>query len=198
MLISILASLPGIVIAMTIHEFGHAFVANLMGDNTAKRAGRMTLDPMKHIDPMGFIMLIIARFGWAKPVPVNPYNFKHERIGSLLVSLAGPLFNIVMAVIAIYISVFLGPFVRVEAFYEVMDNVMWYNIMFAAFNLLPIPPLDGSQIVGAFLPFKYRFLMQKYEGIGTAIMIFLLFTNTIQYVLSPMINMVVSIITRLV
>ena len=105
MIIDMLTMLPGILIALTFHEFAHGLAAYAMGDDTAKNAGRLSLDPMKHIDPIGFIMLFIMRFGWAKPVPINPNNFRDGRKGVMWVSLAGPLSNIFVAILAaIFIS----------------------------------------------------------------------------------------------
>ena len=167
MIIDMLTMLPGILIALTFHEFAHGLAAYAMGDDTAKNAGRLSLDPMKHIDPIGFIMLFIMRFGWAKPVPINENNFKHERLGLFFVSIAGITMNLILALIFQLILFFTADIVQLSAYVDVMRGIVWINIMLAAFNLLPIPPLDGSKIIYTFLPRNLRFTFYKYESYGS-------------------------------
>ena len=166
----LLISFPAILIAITIHEFFHAYTAVKMGDRTPEYQGRLSLNPLNHLDLVGTIMLILFRFGWAKPVPINPNNFKDYKKGIILVSLAGPASNFVLAIIAIMLrrtiigigSNYLNLFI---------DTLIFINIAFGLFNLIPIPPLDGSKILFAFIPYKYRHISDFIEKYG----IFLLF-----------------------
>src|SRR3989339_47042 len=146
----ILISLFAILIAITVHEFSHAKVADVLGDPTPRQAGRLTLNPIAHLDPIGFLMLILVRFGWAKPVPINPYNFRNPRQGSLYVSLAGPLSNF-------FLDWVLGIILKsLPAYPDLVGTIffytIWINLALGVFNLIPIPPLDGSHILEYFLP----------------------------------------------
>jgi len=164
---SLLLSLPAILIAITIHEYAHAYAAYRMGDPTAKMAGRLTLNPLKHIDIMGFIALLIARIGWAKPVPINPFYFKNPRRDEALVSLAGPLANLLLAI-------GFGLVIRVQNQVAILDTflgsllfmIYLYNVVLCAFNLLPVPPLDGSRILFAVLPRRFRHHLMSFEQFG--------------------------------
>ena len=190
MLSQFLVTAVGIAVAISVHEFGHAYVAHLLGDDTAKISGRMTLDPMKHVDPLGLIMLIIARFGWAKPVPVNPNNFKNYKIGNLLVSLAGPAFNLLTAIIFANLM----RFVNMDAMIIIFNSIVSVCIGFSAFNLLPLPPLDGWGIVSSFIPAKYYDFVYKYESMSTIIFIFLIITKFHVIILNPIIKVLLSIV----
>ncbi|WP_347450679.1 site-2 protease family protein [Acetoanaerobium noterae] len=198
MIIDMLTMLPGILIALTFHEFAHGLAAYAMGDDTAKNAGRLSLDPMKHIDPIGFIMLFIMRFGWAKPVPINENNFKHERLGLFFVSIAGITMNLILALIFQLILFFTADIVQLSAYVDVMRGIVWINIMLAAFNLLPIPPLDGSKIIYTFLPRNLRFTFYKYESYGSIILIILLLTGGISLLLNPVISALISFLNSII
>ena len=198
MIIDMLTMLPGILIALTFHEFAHGLAAYAMGDDTAKNAGRLSLDPMKHIDPIGFIMLFIMRFGWAKPVPINENNFKHERLGLFFVSIAGITTNLILALIFQLILFFTADIVQLSAYVDVMRGIVWINIMLAAFNLLPIPPLDGSKIIYTFLPRNLRFTFYKYESYGSIILIILLLTGGISLLLNPVISALISFLNSII
>ena len=198
MIIDMLTMLPGILIALTFHEFAHGLAAYAMGDDTAKNAGRLSLDPMKHIDPIGFIMLFIMRFGWAKPVPINENNFKHERLGLFFVSIAGITMNLILALIFQLILFFTADIVQLSAYVDVMRGRVWINIMLAAFNLLPIPPLDGSKIIYTFLPRNLRFTFYKYESYGSIILIILLLTGGISLLLNPVISALISFLNSII
>ena len=198
MIIDMLTILPGILIALTFHEFAHGLAAYAMGDDTAKNAGRLSLDPMKHIDPIGFIMLFIMRFGWAKPVPINENNFKHERLGLFFVSIAGITMNLILALIFQLILFFTADIVQLSAYVDVMSGIVWINIMLAAFNLLPIPPLDGSKIIYTFLPRNLRFTFYKYESYGSIILIILLLTGGISLLLNPVISALISFLNSII
>lgn len=190
MLSQFLVTAVGIAVAISVHEFGHAYVAHLLGDDTAKMSGRMTLDPLKHLDPIGLIVLIIARFGWAKPVPINPNNFKNYKIGSLLVSLAGPAFNLITAII-------IGNLMRffdLEAIQLIFSYIVSFCIGFAAFNLLPLPPLDGWGIISTFISPKYYDMVYKYESMSTVIFILLIFTNFHLIILNPILTILYRIV----
>ncbi|EQK45373.1 MULTISPECIES: site-2 protease family protein [Paraclostridium] len=194
MLSQFLVTAVGIAVAISVHEFGHAYVAHLLGDDTAKMSGRMTLDPLKHLDPLGLIMLIIARFGWAKPVPVNPNNFKNYKVGNLIVSLAGPAFNLLTAIIFANLM----RFANIEAILIIFNAIVSYCIGFAAFNLLPLPPLDGWGIISTFIPLKYYDVAYKYESMSTFIFILLILTNFHLIILNPIVNVLYSIVATFI
>lgn len=147
-----LIMLPGILLAISIHEFSHGFVAVKLGDDTPKVQGRMTLNPLKHIDPFGFMCLLLVGFGWAKPVMINSRNFKNPRRDDLLVSLAGPVSNFIMAFIfTIFMKLadmFLPYTLTTQVIWEVLSGTVQINLVLMVFNLLPIPPLDGHHILG--------------------------------------------------
>jgi Zn-dependent protease len=148
----ILYSLPGILLGLTVHEFCHALCAWKLGDNTARDQGRITLNPLKHIDPLGFLFIIFAGFGWAKPVQFNPNYLKHYRRDKALIAAAGPLSNLILGILLILIIKAMFYFeVRFNSFTEYLFYILLYagsiNFGLFIFNLLPIPPLDGSHIV---------------------------------------------------
>lgn len=188
-------SLPGLFIAIIFHELAHGFMAYFLGDNTAKSAGRLTLNPVKHIDPVGFLSMLIFKFGWAKPVPIDPRNFKNRKIGILLVSLAGPISNFVIALLVALLLKF--NIVKNSLIYELLVIALWYNIMLGVFNLLPFPPLDGSKIMASLLPTKLEFYFYKYERYFYLILIILIFTNSIDRILGPIIDIVLKILFRI-
>ncbi len=183
-------SLPGLFVAIIFHELAHGYTAYLLGDNTAKNAGRLSLNPIKHIDPIGFISMLVFKFGWAKPVPINPMNFKKRKRDTILVSLAGPVSNFIIALIVGFILS--SSIVRSEIAFQLLLITLWYNIMLGVFNLLPFPPLDGSKIIASLLPRKLEFYFYKYERYFYLILIFLIFTNSINKILSPIINFVLN------
>ncbi len=164
---SLILSLPAILIAITIHEYAHAYAAYRMGDPTAKMAGRLTLNPLKHIDIMGFVALLVARIGWAKPVPINPIYFKNPRRDEALVSLAGPFANLMLAIGCGLIIRFQNQVFIFDSFLgSLLFTVYLYNVVLCAFNLLPLPPLDGSKILLAGLPRRFRLHLMSLEQFG--------------------------------
>ena len=156
----ILFAVPTILIASTVHEYAHGWAAFKLGDPTAKAAGRLTLNPLKHIDPIGAVSMVLFRFGWSKPVPINEYNFEKRELGSALTALAGPVSNMLLALLGGLLNWVIRPdgilFVILFVFVSI-------NISLAVFNLLPIPPLDGHKIVRALLPKKIRYYWEKME-----------------------------------
>ena len=186
----ILVSFVGIAVAISVHEFGHAFAAHLLGDDTAKMQGRMTLDPAKHIDPIGLITLLVFHFGWAKPVPVNPNNFRNYKLGNVLVSLAGAIGNILAAIVCVFVI----KYAKIEAIQTTSNVTLIYNVGFAAFNLLPIPPLDGWGIISTFIPYKYNDLVYKYEAYSYPILLILLVTGMYGVIVSPIRDIIFKIV----
>lgn len=177
----LLVSLVGIAIAISVHEFGHAYSAHLLGDDTAKYNGRMTLNPSKHLDPIGLLTLLIFHFGWAKPVPIDANNFKNYKIGTVIVSLSGALGNLLAAIVCALI----WKYIDFYAIREIAAEAMWFNIWFGAFNLLPIPPLDGWGVISVLLPYKYNEFIYKYESVGYGILLIALFTGMYSIIVSP-------------
>ncbi|MFA4826747.1 MAG: site-2 protease family protein [Candidatus Shapirobacteria bacterium] len=190
-------SILGLIVAITIHEFSHAFVADRLGDPTARSQGRLSLNPLRHLDPLGTLMLIFAHFGWGKPVPIDPYNFKNPRRDELLTALAGPASNILLAVLLSLLFRFLSP----SLFKDILYVIIGTNIMLAVFNLLPIPPLDGSKIFLNLLPLEKS---QEWENslgqYGPFLLLLLVFlpingSNIISLIISPIINFLMNFLT---
>jgi Zn-dependent protease len=158
-LIGLLILIPVLVVSMMFHELAHGFVAYRLGDSTAKRMGRLSFNPIKHMDPLGSGMFFITylfsggafAYGWAKPVPVSPYYFKSRQWGMALVSLAGPVTNFILAIVFVLILNAIHPD-PTGLVYEIFSRLFAVNMVLGLFNLVPIPPLDGSRVVGAFLP----------------------------------------------
>ena len=171
-LIDMVVGLPGIVIAMVIHEFSHARIAYALGDYTPKMQGRLTLNPAAHVDPIGLLMLFLVHFGWAKPVQINPMNFSNPRRDDILVSLAGPASNLITAFV---FTILLVIMVKLDL-----------PINFAIFNMLPIPPLDGSHILRNLLPYELARQYEMLERYSFIFLIIILATPILSYVFVPM------------
>ena len=185
-------SLPGLLVAIVFHELAHGLTAYALGDDTAKSEGRLTLNPLKHIDPIGFLAMLIFKFGWAKPVPINPLNFKKRKRDTLLVSLAGPISNFFLAILVVIILK--SNIVRNYLLTQMLVITLWYNIMLGIFKLLPFPPLDGSKIVASLLPDRIEYFFYRYERYFYIILILMIYTNMIDRILSPMIYLVLNIL----
>ena len=181
MLLSVIPAL----LCITLHELAHGWTAYRLGDNTAKNAGRLTLNPIRHIDPLGLVMMVAFRFGWAKPVPVNMRNFKHPRAGMALTAAAGPLCNfaITVAMLFFYGLVF-PPLTRVGgAFAEIVLDMVYItarlSLSLAVFNVIPISPLDGSKILFSFLSDKWYYRLMRYERYGMILLLALVWTGVL-------------------
>ena len=179
--------------SVILHEIAHGLVASWFGDNTAKYSGRLTLNPMAHLDLMGTLMLFFVGFGWAKPVPVNYNNLNNSRLGIMAVALAGCITNILLATVAIFLMQ-LQVFNTNPAFATIFPIVIKINIILAAFNLIPIPPLDGSKVFMGFLPEEAQSNLARIEPYGFFIIIILLYTG----ILYPVIDFIQSILYGLI
>lgn len=193
--------LPAIIIGLSFHEFGHAVVAYKLGDNTPKLQGRVTVNPLAHVDPIGLICLIFAGFGWGRPVEINPANFKHRRSYDLLVAVAGAVMNLLLAIIFAFVLKFylqaLG-YSGLSDFQIAIELIIYYviyiNLVLMVFNLLPIPPLDGFNIIVDIFNLRntafYRFVYDK----GIFIILILVLFNFTGYILRPCINFFLGIL----
>ena len=164
-----------VLIILTVHEYAHAYAAYRLGDNTARSLGRLSLNPLKHLDPVGALCMLIFHFGWAKPVPINARNFKNPKRGFAIVAVAGPLSNIIFAFLSAFLYLLLFALLKdinftSEFLFKLAENALLFvylfhviNIGIGVFNLIPIPPLDGSRILNVVLPPKYYFGIMRYE-----------------------------------
>lgn len=197
---------PGFLLAITVHEVTHGYIAYKLGDPTAKMAGRLTFNPISHLDPIGTLVLVLTQMiGWAKPVPVNPRYFKNPRMDMLWVSLGGPAANLVTATILAVVLHFMffvvggQPLGQSSAFIlkplsQILFQGVVINVVLAIFNLIPVPPLDGSKILAGLLPAKQAYEYEKLEPYGFIILIVLIFTNALSYIIMPPISFIVTLL----
>jgi len=194
-------SLPALLIALTFHELAHGYVSYLLGDPTAKSQGRLSLNPIAHIDPIGFASLLFFRFGWAKPVPIDPRYYKNRKLGTILVSLAGPATNFLLAIITGLFLKFSYQF-ELEIIYAndiisaIIGNLLIYNITLGVFNLIPIPPLDGSKILASLLPIKYEIKFYQLERYSMVLLIVMMYFGIFSKILNPLVNSAIGIFVK--
>lgn len=180
---------PALIIALVFHEYAHALVADALGDRTPRYTGRLTLNPLAHLDPVGLISLWLFRFGWAKPVRVNPYNFRDSRKGMLLVGIAGPAMNFLLALVALAaFKVLRVPLwgLRSGAAVTLARMLVMYNVWLLVFNIIPIPPLDGSRVLSGLLPWRFARYLEELEGKGWIILLVLVWTGFIGRIMFPL------------
>ena len=187
---SMIYRIPALLFAISIHEYAHAQCADSMGDPTARYMGRLTFNPMAHLDPIGAILLVVAGFGWAKGVPINVNNFRNRREGILKVSFAGPAANLFLCFLAALMMALLGRMGMLsDALYKFLFWMQLYTVWFAFFNLIPVPPLDGSRILSELLPAKQSWQFNEIvDRYGFYILIALVFTGITSMIINPLAN----------
>ena len=196
---------PPLLLALTVHEFAHGYVAYRLGDPTAKNEGRLTLNPLKHLDPIGTIAFFFIKFGWAKPVPVNPNYFKNPRKDMLWVALAGPATNLGLAIISAIVTKLIWALASLLPYSAVAEAILvplnamliasvWINLVLCIFNFLPIPPLDGSRILSGILPDDLARSYQQVERYGFIIILVLAFSGILSKVILPVISFANSLL----
>ncbi len=208
-LLDLLISIPGVLIAISFHEYAHAFAADKLGDDTPRNQGRLNLNPLSHLDPFGVIMLIFAHIGWGKPVEINPNNFTRKisaRTGEAIVAVAGPLMNFILAIIFTIIFYALSTFGEAFAFGttvgKIITQMLFYtvivNVGLGVFNLIPLPPLDGSKILMAFLSYNAKRWFEEHTQLFYIIFIIIWITPISSMIISPIINLITNGIMSLI
>lgn len=199
--LSFLYVLPALLISLSIHELAHAYTAYKLGDKSQKALGRLTLDPFAHIDWMGFLCIALVGFGWGKPVMVDDRNFKNRARDNMLVALAGPLSNLLIAIvftIILKILIMTGLISVVSTsqvsmvVFSMFSLAIQFNVVFGIFNLLPIPPFDGSKVLFYFLPYKYKDIMYAIERYSFIIILVFLISGIGGYIINPIVNLVLQ------
>ena len=204
-ILSLILTLPGVLIAITFHEYAHAFVADKLGDDTPRIQGRLTLNPFAHLDPIGAVLLVFVHFGWGKPVEINPRNFSRKismSAGEAIVSLAGPLMNFILAIVFTIISCILVKFASSFILFNQIGAIIYtlikicisINIGLGVFNLIPLPPLDGSKILMHFLPYNAKNWMIRNQNIFYIVFLLIWITGLAGVIISPVIDFIYNII----
>ncbi len=202
LLITFFSRLFVIFCTMPIHEYAHALIATKLGDQTPRLAGRLTLNPMAHISPLGAIMIFLCGFGYAKPVNVNPRNFKDAKKGMALTAIAGPISNLIMGFIFVFLATVYSYTLynyttMAYAIYTFLAFAGTVNVNLAVFNLLPIPPLDGSRILQLLIPAKYYYKFLQYERYIVLVVFVLIMTGVLSTPLSVLSNLIISLFTKI-
>lgn len=207
-LLSLLLTLPGVIIAITFHEFAHAYAAYKLGDDTPRMQGRLNLNPLSHMDPIGFVLLIFAHIGWGKPVQINPRNFDRKYSmskGEAIVSIAGPAMNFVLALVftIIYFAVLkFVPGIMLTQWgaivITIISSTIIVNVGLGVFNLIPLPPLDGSKIFRNFMSYNVKEWLDRYERVFYIIFLVLWITGVAGKIISPIIELISTGLIRLV
>lgn len=202
-LISFLYFLPVLLVCLSIHEYAHAFVAYKLGDKSQKAYGRMTMNPFAHIDIWGFICIALLGFGWGKPVIVDDRNFKNRARGNMLTALAGPVANFILAIIfTIILKICMMTGIVDMAISTTTGNILTnmlvlgiqFNVVFFIFNMLPIPPFDGSKVLFYFLPTKFKGIMYTLEKYSFYIILIFLITGIGGYIITPIVNLILRLL----
>lgn len=188
----------GIVIAITVHEFSHALVAYRLGDPTAKLAGRLTLNPASHLDPLGTLILLFIGFGWGKPTPFDPYNLRNVKRDSALIAVAGAVSNFLLAILfslPYLIAYYTGNLsLMINSVYSYLVIAIWLNLLLGVFNLIPVAPLDGFKVLAGFLPKDWYRDFIRTEPYGIFILIFLMITGMIGTILLPIVSRLLELL----
>ena len=206
-LISFLYFLPVLLLCLSVHEYAHAFVAYKLGDKSQKALGRMTLNPLAHIDWWGFVSIALLGFGWGKPVIVDDRNFKNRARGNMLTALAGPMSNLLLAILfTIIFKILIMTGVIDLAISTTSGNILTnmlilaiqFNVVFCIFNMIPIPPFDGSKVLFYFLPSKYKGIMYTLEKYSFYIIIIFIITGAGGYIISPLVNLILKFLNIII
>jgi len=200
-LLDILLTFPGVLIALTFHEFAHAYVADKLGDDTPRAQGRLNLNPLSHMDPFGFVLLLFAHVGWGKPVKINPLNFNRKyslSAAEAIVAAAGPIMNFILAIVFSLVYFAIAKFIpgilfALEGTLNIIINyIIIVNIGLGVFNLIPLPPLDGSKILMHFLPYNAKRWFNEHTHIFYIVFLIIWITPIAGYIISPIINSILN------